>query len=94
MNQPHLNLAADWKITVSIFHHLERHDAVIHNTLFGSEALKKLDFTSRMDATWQQLPRASYQQLDSEYDKEPAASIRRLGEPYPIGSSLYNSNRA
>jgi len=37
---------------------------------------------------------SSYQQLDIEYDKEPVASIRRLGEPYPMESSLYNSNRA
>src|ERR1043166_3835396 len=28
---------------VSIFRHLERDDAVIHNTLFGSETLKKLE---------------------------------------------------
>src|SRR5687768_6616107 len=28
---------------VSIFRHLERDDAVIHHTLFGSEALKKLE---------------------------------------------------
>ena len=43
MNQPHFNLAADWKISVSILGHLERDDAVIHNAIFDSEPLKKLE---------------------------------------------------
>jgi hypothetical protein len=43
VHQSHFNLAADWKMPVSILRHLERDDAVIHNAIVGSEALKKLE---------------------------------------------------
>jgi hypothetical protein len=43
VNQTHFNLAADWEMPVSILRHIEPNDAVIHNAIFGSEPLKKLE---------------------------------------------------